>query len=288
MTIVTVSILSTEDIDGMNAIFKKAYDRNYDVKKLQLRLDVQFDNGQAPGNCSDDYSMTSHPHGFAVIINNTNFCGNLKTREGSEIDEENLSETFRFLGYDVLIYQDCSAQQMQDIFKMIVREKKIVLDAHDSFVCCILSHGSNGKIVASDSEPVDLKVITSTLQSCKELCGKPKMFFIQACRGTDQDTALEEDQLVRDPWSIPIEADFLFSYATPLGYVAYRHIEKGSPYIRALCKTFCKNAKHATLVEMHTTINRKVSVSELEGTDRKQIPELQHRLCGNIHFFPKM
>ena len=70
-------------------------------------------SGKPPAliKCADDREVTrvykmayDRTHGFAVIISNTNFPE--EKREGNQKDEDNLSKTFRYLGYTVVIYQD--------------------------------------------------------------------------------------------------------------------------------------------------------------------------------------
>lgn len=228
------------------------------------------------------------PHGIAVIVSNKNFTNvNLK-REGAEFDEENLTKTFQFLGYNVEIHHDCKQDDTEDIFKDIAKSDKV--KGHDSFVCCILSHGRDGEILASDDRPVRLDYITQKLRDCKHLHGKPKIFFIQACRGSKRDGKV--DDFETEELNIPSEADFFFGFATPRDYVSWRNPKGGSGYIKALCNTFCKYGKCTSLVAMHVIINNEVSKQTIESKDDKgneieykQIPEFQDRLRFFVFFF---
>ena len=241
------------------------------------------------------YEMEKRPHGIAVIIRIKNFtCPNLPTLEAADNDEYNLRETFRFLGYKVEVYRDCTAKEIQQIFKKIVKVRSAEFADHDSFVCCIISHGGKGrKIFANDGLKVDLnKHIASKLTACENLKRKPKMLFIQACRGGESDegvsvTAGEASDL---PEIIPNRADIFFGFATPHDYVAYTpqyESERSSAYVESLCQTFRENAKCMHLVDMHTMINRRVAADE-HHTDEgiyKQMPEIQHTLRKNVYFF---
>ena len=136
------------------------------------------------------YVMKRHPHGIAVIIHNKNFTPpRLSTLEGANNDEYNLKETFRFLGYKVEIYRDCTAKEICHTFENMVTVRSTEFAGHDSFVCCIVSHGAMGKkIFTHDSLTIDLNDdIASKLMDCETLQGKPKMFFIQACVGSGRD-----------------------------------------------------------------------------------------------------
>ena len=227
------------------------------------------------------------PHGIAVIINNINFPGEGQ-RGGTMIDEQNLSETFRFLGYDVEIHRDCQKRQTESIFQDIAKRDEVT--HHDSFVCCILSHGRDGKIISVDDKTVELTYLAEELKDCDRLRGKPKMFFIQACRGGVRDGRVDEGEI--EAIEVPSEADFFFGYATTAGYVAWRsNGQDGSYYIKVLCETFCKYAKKTNLVAMHIIINHDVSQHTIEAKEKgkvvkyREIPEFQNRLRAFVYFF---
>ena len=57
---------------------------------------------------------------------------------------------------------------------------------YSCFVCCISSHGTREGIVGTDDEVVNIRDLTSPLcaSKCESLAGKPKLFFVDACRGT--------------------------------------------------------------------------------------------------------
>ena len=242
------------------------------------------------------YVMKRHPHGIAVIIHNKNFTPpRLSTLEGANNDEYNLKETFRFLGYKVEIYRDCTAKEICHRFENMVTVRSAEFAGHDSFVCCIISHGAMGKkIFTHDNLTIDLNDdIASKLMDCETLQGKPKMFFIQACVGSGRDEGVS---VPAGGKQVPQElitkrADIFWGFATPPELVAYTpHSNKGrgSAYIETLCQTFCENAKCMHLVDMHTMINYKVADKGLCAKEGffKHMPEVQHTLRKNVYFFP--
>jgi len=97
----------------------------------------------------------------------------------------------------------------------------------DCFVCCVMSHGNeNGvegcdaKVLASgDEQMCPLNDIISPFDGdkCTSLIGKPKVFFIQACRGHEmQSKVLVADgpgssciQTSGTKYSIAKDSDFL-------------------------------------------------------------------------------
>lgn len=269
------------------------YDHGYEGEaEISLKGDigpVKLHHAKPP---RDIYAMNGNPHGVALIINIKTFSNPTKyeTREGTDIDRDNLQETFRFLGYDVVTWDDSEEEEMKNIANVF--KEKSAAD-HDSFVCCILSHGNKGKVVASDSTPVHLEDIISKLEEkCPHLRDKPKMFFIQACRGEKKlgqgsaDDYGDGDKDENEELQIPeFGADFFFGYATVSGYVAHR-CEKGSPYIKLLCETLCKHGRHTNLVTMHTMLNHDISRKKLDSKHEYiQVSEFEDSLRKFVYFF---
>ena len=218
------------------------------------------------------YPMTQTPHGTAVIINNSNFSRH-SDREGTELDAENLKNTFRFLDYRVCQYTNCTAAGMVKIFERL----KCIDTNCDSFVCCILSHGRLGEIVGSDSVGVSIHKLTERLSdySCPGLAGKPKMFFIQACR---------EEGGIEGSSQIKSGKDFLFSYATPPGKVAYRDIRHGSWYISELCKALCMYGRSGQLSDILMRVHDDVDKMYKQYHIHQQFCVYEASLSKSVYF----
>ncbi len=127
--------------------------------------------------------MNQTPHGLAVIVNNEHFTSH-KRREGTDVDEKNLVTTMCYLGYNVEVHRNLTKKEIEDLIEDV---RKRDHSASDSFVCCILTHGESGNLIAADSTSVPIKSLTEKLcaSNCPQLKGKPKIFFIQACRGSE-------------------------------------------------------------------------------------------------------
>lgn len=67
----------------------------------------------------------------------------------------------------------------------------------------LLSHGEEG-IIFGTNGPVDQKKITSFFRGdcCRSLTGKPKLFTIQACHGTELDLALRQTVVLMMTWCV--------------------------------------------------------------------------------------
>ena len=243
---------------------------------------------------NDLYAMERQPHGICLIFNNFEFHhpdGDDKAhpaRSGAQIDQYNLIQTFKYLRYEVVVKENLTAQQMQDELWNIAKRDH---SNYDSFLCCILTHGETNVVHGADSQEVDLLNFAATMKLCPTLREKPKMFFVQACRGEGEHKGLEvqrdsgsQVQVPSITATIPQEADFFFGYATPTGNAAYRSKRHGSWYISELCKVFTQHAYTHNLSSMMKKVNNQVSKAYTkEGF--KQCPEFVDRLRKEVHFF---
>ena len=182
---------------------------------------------------------------------------------------------------------------MNDIMLMMAQHDH---SSYDSFICCILTHGEQNSIHGADSIAVSLLDLTGVLKMCTTLINKPKMFFIQACRGNLEDIGHKvdpEDTIQRDSGcpkqppnthTIPQEADFFFGYATPFGNAAYRSRRHGSWYISELCKVLTMHAYTSNLSNMMRRVNDNICRAfTKEGY--KQTSEFVDQLRKGVHFF---
>ena len=232
-------------------IQKPATDRGqYKAKLLFSDKDDEFteitpdESDSKPYSPRGFYDMKSERHGVALIINNKYFRDEgQKTRHGTNRDEHNLSETWQFLGYHVVIMRNCTRDKLactfRDIDDLLEKAQSSEKVANDSFVCCIMSHGDEGIVYGSDSKPLEYARIQMYLARCKSLCGKPKMLFLQACSGSRLGSLPIEDYLQNvgadgDTGTITISeyTDFYLSYASVGGDMSYRDTLTGW-YIRS-------------------------------------------------------
>ena len=129
--------------------------------------------------------MQHIPHGLCVIFSNENFDGNSK-REGNEFDVAALENTFRWLEFTVDVQQDKKAEEIRE--KLTNLSKDIDHKNYDAFICCVLSHGGKDVIFGTDGKEISIQEIRNKFKgNRKGLDSKPKVFFIQACRGVDKD-----------------------------------------------------------------------------------------------------
>lgn len=150
-----------------------------------LPTDMRFIPQSTLNDFDNVYKMQSVPRGLCLIINNNHFDpqADLKQREGSDKDAANLQQLFLSLQYTVTVLRNTTAPILRSKMREFAMRPEHV--DMDSVVICILSHGLDGKIYTIDGELIPITELTSTLngQNARGLIGKPKLIFIQACRG---------------------------------------------------------------------------------------------------------
>jgi len=276
-------------------------------------------------NSNDYYKMDAKPRGVCLIINNYQFqhlgCSlpdkqrgrrQFRSRRGSEVDAESLRRSFTRLHFDVVIEENLSCRGMDD---MMARYAASNHANYDCFVSAILSHGTIGHVYGVDGWPITIRDLSNHFKplNCPTLKGKPKIFFIQACQGSDKDIAVrvesdspmgenaENDSPVsnvqpdanepREPITLPNEADFLLGYSTMPGFVSFRDIDSGSWYISSLSRILDEYANREHLLDILTRVNQRVSREIFENTNlgqdiiNKQIPAPLFTLRKKVFFY---
>ncbi|XP_061108025.1 caspase-3-like isoform X2 [Conger conger] len=214
-----------------------------------------------------------------------------KTRHGTDVDADRVEKTFRGLGYDVKIFKDLK------VAKIVKELTKVSKEDHSkmaSFVCVILSHGEENGIIYGTDREVELSELTSLFRGdhCATLVGKPKLFFIQACRSEEDDggmvgMSLGDTEAIEAEEStprIPVEADFLYGYSTAPGYVAMRDKQDDTWFIKSLCSILDEFGKQLELMQLMTRVNNMVALSFQSTT--KQMPCIVSMLTKEL-YFPK-
>ena len=256
-------------------------DNNYGYNQSYPLLDAYYHPLSTIGPPPPEppvYNMAQHPHGTCVIISNCSFTEH-DTRKGGETDLQRLIHLFNHLGYNVEQKKNMNSQQMKEYLGQVANRESH--DESDSFVCCILSHGDKDSIFGSDSQLVDIDDLVTPFKGkrCIRLAGKPKMFFIQSCRGTIDDEMVEilesdgpqEQVQPQQQHTLPSEADFFFGFATTRGCSAYRSTKGGSWYISNFYEVMMEYSRYGyDLLTMHTIVNQRVSDMTTDNQPYKQ------------------
>ena len=173
---------------------------------------------------------------------------------------------------------------------------------NDCIWITVMSHGGkDGKVYSADDE-YHVKELWENFmgENCKTLIGKPKLMFIQACRGnkTEFGVSLEiNDEMEVDSKTvqvIPQMADLLIMYSTAEGHYSFRNRNKGSWFIQALCKELKADSQddyYDDLMHILARVNKKVAFEDISAIckfkDAKQMPNIESTLRKSIIFFNK-
>ena len=241
------------------------------VKPIMQKRDDHFDY----------YQMDCHPHGIAVIINNQNFT---KLEDiNTTVDELNLIQTFRNLGYKIQVYNDLSANEIMSAFDDVQNQDH---GGYDSFVCCLLTcSDGQGNIYGCDCEKLGLdSLISRSLggHKCRSLYGKPKMIFVSTrCILMNGGLAArtEEDGSAVVPLVLPSQADFFYGSSS----ASSGSTDGSSFYITSLCEALCEHGLYADLTSIHEIVQCAVAV-RCQGSGLKQITENSNRLTKKVYF----
>jgi len=244
------------------------------------------------------YDMNHRTRGLFLIVNNKNFKrgGVYNKRVGSEVDTEEAIKLFESLAFTVRVKKDLKRDDMMGLMEEAASMNHSDADCVGAL---IMSHGEEGVICGTDAN-ISIEDLLSPFKNCPSLIGKPKIFFFQACRGEKDDigsVAAMTDSARRSGYipDIPLETDFLYSYSTAPGYVAWRDPDLGSPYVQALCNELSSLAATDDVVSILTHVNYTVAYNYStgpvgDGDDRysyKQQPSIVSMLSKKLFLKPK-
>ncbi|XP_048378725.2 caspase-7-like [Stegostoma tigrinum] len=232
-----------------------------------------------------------------VTVQEFNSNSNLSKRVGASRDTKELHKVLFKLGFQVTFKIDYTAEEILQEYK-----QESLRDHGSCFISIISSHGEEGIIYGSDGCPVKLQDIYSmfTPQSCPSLAGKPKIFFIQACRGqqpdegvylqTDGVTETDSGCAIQNAYSHyeAVPEDTTVHFSTCSDYAAFRRPGEGSIFLQTLCKVLMGEQRHWELLRIMTRVNGLVAWTfESKGLfmGKKQMPCFVSRMCHEIFPF---
>ncbi|NXJ10248.1 CASP3 protein, partial [Odontophorus gujanensis] len=203
----------------------------------------------------------------ALVIVNTDFCSDdgdvrLRPRRGARREAEKLSQVLAQLSYRVKLMHNRTAKEMEDLY-----QQECGCEHGDYFVSIISSHGEEGAVLGCDCRPLRLARVFQILspKNCPALAEKPKVFFIQACRGTalDQGVFLEADSGQPEPDSfseyLRIPPNTAVMFACSPGYGAFLN-PAGSMFLQALLAALAGEQRSLALSRMATHLNAAVAL----------------------------
>ncbi|XP_066600902.1 caspase-1-like [Prorops nasuta] len=292
---------------------------------------------------SEVYNMNHKYRGKCIVFNHENFDDHAPKREGTHKDAERIKETFQKLEFTVVVHDDLYLDDIRDKIKKqsenmlnnlsSTRKSEYFLytvseeDHTDNDCVCIfvLTHGSRYNVLKSRDGLFYIEDIWKpfTADNCQSLAGKPKIIFIQACKGERLDGGIKmqarsasftvTDGSVSDykipthtdflfgfstvealAYTIPTHSDFLIAHSTIEEFYSWRNPVEGTWYIQCLCNVLEEHYLTKDLIKMLTITNRKVATeyasyntSDMREHDQKQASFYQSMLIRDLYFLPK-
>lgn len=218
------------------------------------------------------YKMTSKPRGFCLIVNNVDFEHRPEEKRlGSDKDAERMSTVFNELGFDVILQRNVESFPILEFLRSYA-SREDELSQHDALVVVVLSHGDAEEIFGTDNLRVNIRDILEIFNNvnCRQLRGKPKMFFFAACRGDRKDQSISTDlegsydaatfeevkKVSSEETKInaknlgPSYSDMIISYSTVYGFVSHRNPTSGSWYCETLAQMLVEHSCDTRLIDL--------------------------------------
>nr|XP_026691379.1 caspase-3 [Ciona intestinalis] len=255
-----------------------------------------------------EYNMSFPKRGIFLIFDQENFDYGLQQRVGSKLDRIVLEETAIKLGFTPNV---CHDYTKDDVYAELRKISQMNHSQYDCFACAILTHGEEDEMVYAKDDSMKLKTLISRVSAteCPSLAGKPKLFFVQACRGKEisqpaicTTACLKRQQVQSDSIpdvdseetpKIPAEADILVAYSTQPGQVSVRNEYTGSVFVQTMCAALKQRGGELELVQLLTRVNRNIALTfetnmcSPKFDKKKQMPSIVSQLTAELYFRPK-
>ncbi|XP_068237606.1 caspase-1-like [Palaemon carinicauda] len=249
------------------------------------------------------YNMNHPSRGHCVIFNHSIFDSHtgLGARNGTDKDRDQAQQLFKNLGYKVAVYNNEPVERIKEV----IQDLAFGVDHKDcdSLVIVFMSHGEQEILYGRNgSFKAEFLFDSFSADQCKSLAGKPKLFFIQACRGEglDPGTTLvntgpkDETDAGSLSYKIPNTADFLICWSTVPGHFSWRNTTNGSWFIQSLVRVLSAQSAHDDLLSMMTDVNRYMILhfesncpSQQHMHGKKQVASIVSTLMRKVYLTPK-
>ncbi|XP_037803411.1 caspase-1-like [Penaeus monodon] len=254
---------------------------------------------------SECYPMNHRPRGVALIFAHSEFDNNLKPRPSAAHDAELARGAFEALEFQPEVFLDLTRNELVGKLREVSKRDH---SSYDALAVVFMSHGeldsNNEEFLMAKDGKIPTKDLWKnfTADQCISLAGKPKLFFIQACRGLDVDKGVKISRGVADQMDgtedfvIPNQADQLVMWASYPGFPAFtsqREGIQGSVFIHFLAenlRNYALSSPRPSLSSILFKVSREVAVLYESAMDHdkfhknKQVPYMHSTLLREICF----
>lgn len=220
-------------------------------------------------------------------------------RPGSVKDTNDVTTVLKNVQFEVTVGRNLDENELMDLLK-----QESLKNHHDSdcFVLVVMAHGAGSDKITIKNGTFAMDRLWQPFigNNCTALKGKPKLFFIQSCRGKleevvpsqnpedDSEPPIEEEEKI----SISKYADMLVMYSSYYEYKSYRNPEEGCWFIQALCEVLSGDIQQTDLLSLLTDVSYQVvykySLQSGQGRSRKlQVPMITSMLTKKLYFVEK-
>nr|XP_027232060.1 caspase-1-like isoform X2 [Penaeus vannamei] len=257
---------------------------------------------------ADLYKNLSKPRGLVFLANYKDFRdGAHPCRRGSEIDVKNLSLLFTQMGYKIP-KQHINMTKYETIKAIREFRSNEELNSVDSCIVIIMSHGRDEKsFFTSDNLYLSVNEVVERFSNreCPALKGKPKIFIFQYCRGAAPDVGVaagpqlvsnvRQQNLEMDASFVseaivekdPTYTDMYIAFSTVEGFVSFRHPERGSWLMEAICQVFMKHAHKMELESLMKMVSRRVRQNYSDDGSKQVCEFVQRAFDRHFYFNPQ-
>jgi hypothetical protein len=178
-----------------------------------------------------EYKMERHKH--SLVLNNFKFDNSSKHLWSGPQDSINIVGVLQNVVFQVELRENNTAEVMQQIMNEFASKD---YTESDCFLCLIISHGgqieNKGPVMyGTDGQNKIIKDLIEPFKSNQTLEGKPKIFLINACQGSENVQTLssmknhflnhslqKNSNRNVDPTKTAKEAEIFLHYSTVLDY----------------------------------------------------------------------
>ena len=289
------SVVPLASVEKGVSCLKSEEDIKLNSKTFDPEKDRKIITRSSTPDSSNFYDMNHFPRGKLIIINVKDFKKSSGVSEhpriGTDKDALDLQQLFLDLGFIVERHDNPRTSEIKEVMDVAANEDYTNLGC---FVCAFLSHGKEGVIYGTDGF-LNINNLASLLCT-KQLAGKPKILFFQACRGGKLMGSYNSEHIATTKANkyfldLPVDNDFLFCYSTAQEYYAWRNRDEGSWFIQALVSVFRKFAHIKDIIRLMTLVNSFIVQKKSDTTDvvtrgKRQIGSFITHLRKEFFFFP--
>lgn len=260
------------------------------------------------GRDADFYKIDHKKRGQALIFVNDQFSSlHLEPRKCAAHDTAITKRAFAYLGFEVKEHWNL---RTRDLLKTLQEVSSEDHSDSDCLAVVFMSHGNvdhNKEFLCTRDSKIDTEELWKnfTADKCPSLAGKPKFFFIQACRGDNIDKGVKMKQPKalkvqmdgvhhKEDYVIPLHADMLMMWASYPGMFAFKSYQNGmngSVFIHFLSKVLMQDGRTCDLFTLLLRVTREVA-TQYESCNpkvhlihqNKQIPYMVSTLMRKMVF----